>query len=998
MTAAAILQSPPCLTVIEHDPYPPLARSLCADLARATAECVVCCDAIKPRQPTFACPTCFAVHHWKCVREWAKSEANPKPDVWRCPTCNSDLPRGLPALASPRCMCGNAPHPMYPTRLLVPHTCGQRCGKSLGSSDDTKCTHSCALACHPGPCPPCDATIAVPCFGGHTFRPARCGSEAAKSSFACTAPCGRTLACGVHTCTAACHDGACSPCPQLETVPCACGKHAAQLPCGTLAAILAADESSATAAAWHCEDTCGIPYACGAHTCESVCHAHDATAKCPTDPARIAACPCGRTRATRTKCTDPVRRAHLGHLRVRRGNPVGCRAPSPASEPVTCETVCNGLLACKTHRCKRVCCPARPLARAAAATNRRGGRHRGGVTPVPGIDADLRAALEVMHECARACGKPLPCGTHNCAFPCHPGACPTCLESSFDDLVCHCGRSVIRAPVPCGTTHAPCSFPCIRVRQCGHPTVSFHACHPDSVPCPPCAVLVQRPCRCTGTALPVPCHRADVPACGERCARIMPCGHRCAKVCHAATEEQANESGAPLTDCECRDACGMRRSKSCGHACTAPCHPAEVSCEDAGPCGVQVRRACACGRRSELGPCKVGQNAVPVACDEACAVVARNKRLAAALLTSSSSRSSLHDPDDDEGEDLAETYPSDLLSLAARDLALVRDVESAWTELITHAATNPTLVATRFFPPMKSPKRALLHAYAPFWGLSAASHDPEPARCVAVTARHGVSRAPRVSLSAAVVAGPAPSISAVSAVPAAPAPTKRHVPVLANALIVERTPLARHADLAPYLRLFFGSARVAGVSTTPCGGEAALVDAVVRAEGVAPGELDALVRDRIAPALAALLVDLGKAAAVKAARTEGEGGWKKMGGGKGKGKPRLARTGSAASGNAFAVLDPDAQEPVEVKEEEVKVRDEDEVPTRWDEDDDEEEEVEGSRSVDGDQLADDQVASDADDDADRVPHPDTHGAREPLVVGNEAQGAVSTTAGDGDDE
>ncbi|KAJ3346912.1 FKBP12-associated protein [Allomyces javanicus] len=596
---------------------------------------------------------------------------------------------------------------------------------------------------------------------------------------------------------------------------------------------------------------------------------------------------------------------------------------------------------------------------------------------MPGIDADLRAALEVMHECARACGKPLPCGTHTCAFPCHPGACPTCLESSFDDLVCHCGRSVIRAPVPCGTTHAPCSFPCIRTRECGHPTVSFHACHPDSVPCPPCAVLVQRACRCTGTALPVPCHRADVPACGERCARTMPCGHRCAKVCHAATDEQARESGAPVSDCECRDACGMRRAKSCGHACTAPCHPANVACEDAGPCGVMVRRACACGRRSEVGACKVGQNAVPVACDEACAVVARNKRLAAALLTSasSSSRSSLH-PDDDEPDedDRGETYPSDLLSLAARDLALVRDVEAAWSELITQAATNATLVATRFFPPMKAPKRALLHAYAPFWGLTAASHDPEPARCVAVTARHGVSRAPRVSLSAAVVAGPAPTASAVPAVAAQAVVAKRAaVPVLANALVVERTPLARHADLAPYLRLFFGSARVAGVSTTPCG-EGGLVDAVVRAEGVAPVELDALVRDRIVPALAALLVDLGKAAAVKAARVEGGevvavvesegegGGWRKMVG-KGKGKPRLARTGSAASGsgNAFAVLDPDAQEPV-VKveeEEEVKVRGEEDVPTRWDEDEDEDEDEE-ARSTD--------VV--ADEDAGRVAHPE----------------------------
>ncbi|KNE69769.1 hypothetical protein AMAG_20039 [Allomyces macrogynus ATCC 38327] len=88
-----------------------------------------------------------------------------------------------------------------------------------------------------------------------------------------------------------------------------------------------------------------------------------------------------------------------------------------------------------------------------------------------------------------------------------------------------------------------------------------------------------------------------------------------------------------------------------------------------------------------------------------------------------------------------------------------------------------------------------------------------------------------------------------------------------------------------------------------------------------------------------------------------------MGVGKGKGKPRLPRTGSASSGNVFAVLDPDAQELVDKVEEDVKVRDEDEVPTRWDEDEDEDEDEE-ERSTDGVQVVTDE------EDADRAAHPE----------------------------
>lgn len=45
---------------------------------------------------------------------------------------------------------------------LVPHSCGELCGKPLKSQHGL-CSHRCMILCHPGPCPPCSQTIATSC-------------------------------------------------------------------------------------------------------------------------------------------------------------------------------------------------------------------------------------------------------------------------------------------------------------------------------------------------------------------------------------------------------------------------------------------------------------------------------------------------------------------------------------------------------------------------------------------------------------------------------------------------------------------------------------------------------------------------------------------------------------------------------------------------------------------------------------------------------------------
>jgi transcriptional repressor NF-X1 len=117
---------------------------------------------------------------------------------------------------------------------------------------------------------------------------------------------------------------------------------------------------------------------------------------------------------------------------------------------LTCERVCRALRSCGRHECGRVvsglgtrrwllhtsgadtqCCPL-----AYQAKNR--GKKR------PNDDA---VADDSLHVCHLTCGKLLSCGTHTCPKPDHKGACGRCLQASYDELVCHCGHTVVYPPV-----------------------------------------------------------------------------------------------------------------------------------------------------------------------------------------------------------------------------------------------------------------------------------------------------------------------------------------------------------------------------------------------------------------------------------------------------------------------------------------------------------------------------------------------------------------------
>ena len=229
------------------------------------------------------------------------------------------------------------------------------------------------------------------------------------------------------------------------------------------------------------------------HSCSSKCHAG------PCPPCTIVVvrpCRCGMTTKD-IRCYEDQART--------RGE----------TTEIMCDKPCAALRACGRHQCNRLCCPLASLALLKGK-----GKKRANAPELDTLGDDSG-----WHECDLVCGKPLACGNHHCEAKDHRGACPTCLRSSFDELVCACGRTVLEPPIPCGT-RISCPFPCARPAPfCGHDKVP-HACHEDPIPCPPCPYLSEKRCACGKKMVGnVQCWQEKVScgsACGKWVANIFP--------------------------------------------------------------------------------------------------------------------------------------------------------------------------------------------------------------------------------------------------------------------------------------------------------------------------------------------------------------------------------------------------------------------------------------------------------------------------------------------
>nr|CAD7444453.1 unnamed protein product [Timema bartmani] len=597
---------------------------LVEQLTKGTLECLVCCDRVRQQDPVWSCGNCYHVLHLKCIKKWAKSS---KVETgWRCPACQN-VTEKVPQLY--RCFCSKAIEPQW-NRQDVPHTCGEMCGKTRDKPD---CVHRCTLLCHPGPCPPCVAQVNRQCGCGATSKVVKCGGD---KPLLCDALCGKELNCSVHKCTRKCHIGECGNCEEIVIQACHCGKESRKIAC---------DLTSVGVTYFSCGGICEKHLTCGNHQCTLVCHTGPC-GECELSPDKVTHCPCGKTELTadqaRNSCLDTIpncplicgkklacgqpnnphhckEECHNGKcppcplstlVKCRCGNmdrEIPCIELTTRADDARCEKKCTKKRACGKHRCNQLCC------------------------------------IDVDHVCPMVCNHMLTCGQHRCDEPCHRGHCRPCWRTSFDELYCECGASVLYPPVPCGTRRPSCSKPCSRPHPCEHPPI--HNCHSEPT-CPLCTVLTQKYCYgkhenieevnphyCGGKVgshlgkttpsspeqdsnlnLPIldslgqqktsvlanyttelrktiPCHQADF-SCGLPCNKDLSCGrHRCILPCHKGPCLKEGQA--------CTQPCTTTRNL-CGHNCASPCH--DGPCLDS-PCKEMVKVTCECGHRFTTRAC-----------------------------------------------------------------------------------------------------------------------------------------------------------------------------------------------------------------------------------------------------------------------------------------------------------------------------------------------------------------------------------------------------------
>ncbi|CAA21417.1 shuttle craft like transcriptional repressor/ubiquitin-protein ligase E3 [Schizosaccharomyces pombe] len=712
-----------------------MTSRMIVELKNRLYECSVCTDTINPSTSIWSCGTCYHVFHLSCIRKWCKNSIEQRnEDAWRCPYCQSNQTEtSLHYL----CWCGKQEKPEF-VKNLVPHSCGDPCGKTRGQD----CEHPCPLLCHPGPCPPCTATVEKFCLCGKESIHARCSniSKVNTEPFRCENVCDELLPCGEHTCKKRCHSGLCGACFEPINAKCYCGLHSKTYPCSSLPSpSISKKDENGSVKEWFgyysCNNPCTLFFDCGLHKCSKTCHPISETrAHCPFATDVLTKCPCGKEDISfllkgheRKSCSDPIPtcenicgkllscghrckyKCHLGSCGTCSETlTIPCRCTANEVQVTceqlqngfipTCERLCTILLSCGRHQCNKKCCSGYSKAQTRLARRPKGAKLRYHL---------LTEEFEEEHICFRPCNKKLSCGNHFCQHMCHRGPCPRCLEASFEELPCTCGRTRLYPPVACGTPIPDCPYLCVLPKSCHHPQVK-HNCHPTSEPCPPCPYFVKKRCLCGKHILEnQPCYRENV-RCGELCNKLLSCKtHFCEKLCH------------PDGECEssCKKECGKRRMY-CEHVCQSPCH-AGHPCDERIPCKAPLEVSCECGRIRKKVTCDASyDNPDPqhkVSCTLECSQQQRNKLFAEALNIKTDRRSN----------DVAQ-YTKSLLVFYGKHSDFADEVESLLRNFVNNKASSFR------FPSMRREQRAFVHMFAKLLGLESVSFDPEPKRNVMV--------------------------------------------------------------------------------------------------------------------------------------------------------------------------------------------------------------------------------------------------------------------------
>uniref|UniRef100_A0A7S3DER7 R3H domain-containing protein n=1 Tax=Palpitomonas bilix TaxID=652834 RepID=A0A7S3DER7_9EUKA len=653
------------------------------------------------------------------------------------------------------------------------------------------------------------------------------------SRFSCGRVCDKPLPCGLHTCESVCHRGPCLPCPLDPTF----SKRGRRCGCGKVCAVedVGVTRSACTDELKSCGGVCGRLYLCRAHSCDRTCHdgpcdskkhaeyltlsdddaytarlehldkpmvgcsgEQDLSCRCGTSSIRLPCKVIERIRMGKAPLADeqgageddgsvvyafdvPVRMGR--ELKMNKMSFVTHKDDPSAPIYFVCASVCGMKRTCGKHRCSTRCCIHKRLYQG------REGRERAQI------------------PCPLTCNKQLRCGNHRCQLPCHAGPCIPCMEISFEEYRCPCGRTVMEPPIPCGAKLPECPYTCTLERECGHR--DEHPCHPRSEPCPPCMAFIWQTCACGGAAKEVRCSQRNMITCGKPCKKTLPCGmHACTRHCHEGEcqpfhprcvaphllgQEENNGSGGDV-EAEHRRAtaalqrfrqgtlqsktfggpdagggCGHRcvRDRQCGHRCQYLCHPA-LPCPDV-DCNAVVDAVCDCGRiHRKVKCCELSTLPKPVKfpvptparllyCDDDCARLKRDRDLALALgivntamkpvgysATSHHTGGGQGGSRTHEGEEpLAISGPLPI-SESLYEMSRKEDSFVREVEVKMQKLIDDATMRLVRFPPMPRPKRRVVHELAALYGLDSISYDPEPQRHVEVM-RSSSSRRPFMS-------------------------------------------------------------------------------------------------------------------------------------------------------------------------------------------------------------------------------------------------------------
>ncbi|KAH8097069.1 hypothetical protein BXZ70DRAFT_974531 [Cristinia sonorae] len=284
-----------------------------------------------------------------------------------------------------------------------------------------------------------------------------------------------------------------------------------------------------------CAANCSRSRTCG-HACPLSCH----PGPCP--PCQVTVrqpCFCGREILT-FRCSL-----------------ASSQARHDVASHFSCSRKCDRKLGCGNHTCQDTChdgpcqpCTVKDVAKCYCGKEEKEIACGEGDAKesVAGVGAEQRRWVG-RYTCENNCDRLYDCGIHRCEKPCHPQSATTSVCPRSPALVtrCPCSKhdlsSASASAFPPGTklVRTACTDPiptcqsmCMKTLDgCSH--VCSVTCHAG--PCPPCSIMLVRPCRCGATTRNIRCsdERAGPESeilCNQPCPALRACGkHQCNRLC-----------------------------------------------------------------------------------------------------------------------------------------------------------------------------------------------------------------------------------------------------------------------------------------------------------------------------------------------------------------------------------------------------------------------------------------------------------------------------------